>query len=168
MDPISLGIGGVLSLAGMAYSAIKGGQAMKANDRLLNQQEAENKAWYNNNRNYFDSVQGKSALEQVRDSMEARRKTDAGNAVIMGATPEAEIAMKDSQSKGYADAIRQVATQGSEYAARNEGIYRNTLNNIYAQKMGNNMMKAQNAANVAGNMGNMFGSAAKAGLFDKN
>ena len=52
MDPISLGIGGVLSLAGMAYSAIKGGQAMKANDRLLNQQEAENKAWYNNNRNY--------------------------------------------------------------------------------------------------------------------
>jgi len=165
MDPLSLAIGGGMSLAGSAYAAIKGGQAMKANDRLLDNQEAENKAWYNNNRNYFDTVQGKSAIEQVREAIEARRKNDATTAVITGATPEAEIAMKDSQNKGYADTIRQLATQGSEYATRNEGIYRNTLSNIYSQRMSNNMAKAQNAANVAGNMGNMFSSMATAGAF---
>lgn len=162
-----MGIGGALSLGGMVYSAIKGGQAAKANEQLLDQQQADNEAFRNNNRNYFDTVQGKSALEQVRQAYEDRQKKDATTAVVTGATPEAEIAMKDSQNRGYTDAVRQLAAQGGEYAARNEGIYRQTLSNIYQQRMGNNQMKMQNAANVGANMGNLFGMGAEAGLFDK-
>ena len=167
MDPISLGIGGAVSLAGMAYSAIKGGQAMKRNTALLDKQEAENEAWYNNNRNYFDSTQGKSALEQVRSAYEDRRKTDANTATITGATPEAEIAMKEAQNKGYSDAIRQIATQGAEYTARNEGIYRNQMNNIYNQRINQNNQMAQSAANASSNIGGMFGDLAMGGVFDK-
>lgn len=167
MDPMSLGIGGAVSLAGMAYSAIKGGQAMKRNNALLDKQEAENEAWMNNNRNYFDSVQGKSALEQLRESYDQRRQQDANTATITGATPEAEIAMKEAQNKGYSDAVRQIATQGSEYTARNEGIYRNQMNNIYNQRIGQNNQMAASAANVSSNIGGMFGDMATAGLFDK-
>lgn len=167
MDPLTLGIGGGLSLAGMVYSGIKGGQANRQNKAILDKQEAENQAWYNNNRNYFDTVQGKSAIEQVREAMQNRTRQDANTAVVTGATAETEIAQKEAANKGYADTIRQIATQGSEYASRNEGIYRNNLNNIYAQRMGQNNMKMQNAANLSGNMGNLFSSAAYAGVFDK-
>ena len=167
IDPISLGIGGGLSLAGMAYSAIKGGQANRANEALIDKQEADNEAWYNNNRNYFDTVQGKTAIEQVRKAYEDRAKRDANTAVVTGATAESEIAAKEAQNKGYNDAIQQIASMGGEYTARNEGIYRQGLADIARQRMGQNTMQMQNAANVAGNMGNLFGSAAYSGLFDR-
>jgi len=165
MDPLSLGIGGALSLGGMAYSAIKGGQAQKRNQELLDKMQADNEAWYNNNRNYFDTVQGKSALEQVRKAYEDRRKSDENTAAITGATAEAEIAMKEAQNEGYSNAIRQLATQGSEYSTRNEGIYRNQLNNIYQQRIGQNNLAAQSAANASSNIGGLVGDFAVAGVF---
>jgi hypothetical protein len=167
LDPMSLGIGGALSLGGMVYSAIKGGQAAKANERLLDQQTEDNEAFRNNNQNYFDTVQGKSALEQVREAYEQRSKIDANTAVVTGASAETEIAAKGAQNQGYNSAMRQLAAQGGEYSQRNEMMYRNSLNNIYAQRMGINNMKAESAANVADGMMNMFGGAAEAGLFDK-
>ncbi len=166
LNPLTLGIGGALSLGGMVYSAIKGGQAAKANERLLDKQTEDNEAFRNNNQNYFDTVQGKSALEQVREAYEQRSKIDANTAVVTGASAETEIAAKGAQNQGYNSAMRQLAAQGGEYAQRNEMMYRNSLNNIYAQRMGINDMKAQTAANVSENMGNMFGKAAEAGLFE--
>lgn len=167
LNPLTLGIGGALSLGGMVYSAIKGGQSNQANNTLLDKQEEDNEAWRNNNMNYFDTVQGKSAIEQVREAYENRSKIDAQTAVVTGASAETELAQKDSANRGYSDAIRQIASQGGEYAARNEGIYRNSLSNIYAQRMGINAMQAQNAANTAGNMMNLMGSGAEAGIFDQ-
>lgn len=164
---MTLGIGGALSLGGMVYSAIKGGQAAKANENLLNQQEEQNEAFYNNSRNYFDTVQGKSALEQVRQAYEDRAKRDTNTAVVTGATAESEIAAKESQNKGYNDVMRQLASQGGEYAMRSEGIYRQNLNNLVAQRMGMNNMKQESASNVAGNMGNLFQVGAMSGIFDK-
>jgi len=167
MDPISLGIGGAVSLAGMAYSAIKGGQANRANEALIGKQEEDNEAWYNNRRDYMDTVAGKSAIEQVREAYEDRAKRDANTAVATGASGEQEIAQKTEANKSYNDAIRQIAGQGQQYAQQNEGIYRNSLQNIYNEKMGMNNQKAQNAANLSSNLGNMFGSVAMAGMFDK-
>jgi hypothetical protein len=166
LNPMTLGIGGALSLGGMVYSAIKGGQAAKANERLIDQQDEQNEAFYNNSRNYFDTVQGKSALEQVRQAYEDRSKRDANTAVVTGATAETEIAQKDAANKGYSDVMRQLASQGGEYAMRNEGIYRQNLSNIYAMRMGVNGQQAQSAANLSGNMMNLFGAAAEGGLFE--
>jgi hypothetical protein len=167
LDPVSLGIGGALSLGGMVYSAIKGGQANKNNQSLLNQQQADNEEFRNNNRNYFDSVGGKSALEQVREAYEARTKTDRNTAVITGGTAEAEIAAKEAANKGYNAAINQLAGQGSEYSMRNEGMYRNTLAHIFQNRMNQNNQTAESASNVSGNMGNLLQAGATAGLFDK-
>lgn len=166
-DPISLGIGGALSLGGMVYSAIKGGQANKANTALLDKQQEENEAFRDNNRNYFDTVQGKSALEQVREAYESRAKTDRNTAVVTGATPEAEIAAKEAQNKGYNAAVNQLAGMGGEHAARTEGMYRQTLSQIYQNRMNQNANQAESASNVSGNMGNLLMAGATAGLFDK-
>lgn len=167
LNPLTLGIGGALSLGGMVYSAIKGGQAARANNALIDQQQEENEAWRNNNMNYFDTVQGKSALEQVRESYEGRAKRDQQAAVVTGATAETELAQKAAANKGYTDAMRQIASMGGEYAARNEGIYRNNLSNIYQMRMGVNNQQAQSAANASGNMMNLLGSAAEGGLFEE-
>lgn len=167
IDPISLGVGGALSLAGMAYSAIKGGKANKANEALISKQEQENEAWYNNNRDYMNTVQGKSAVEQVREAYEDRAKRDAQSAVVTGATAETEIAQKTAQNEAYNDALRQIASQGAQYAQQNEGIYRQSLQNLVGQKMAINQQKAQNAANMGQNIGNLMGTAAYAGLFNK-
>lgn len=167
LNPMTLGIGGALSLGGMVYSAIKGGQAANANEQLLSQQEEQNEAFYNNSRNYFDTVQGKSALEQVRQAYEDRTKRDANTAVVTGATAETEIAQKDSQNKGYSDAVRQLAAQGGEYSMRNEGMYRQNLSNLVGQRMNLNSMKQESASNVSSNMGNLFSAGAMSGIFDK-
>ena len=154
--------GGALSLAGMAYAAIKGGQANRRNTRLLNEYDAGNEAWYNNNRNYFDTVQGKSALEQVREAYEERAKRDANTAVVTGATPEAEIAMKAEANKGYNQSIRQLAQMGGDYSARNEGIYRAGLRDILQQRIGQNNLVAQSAANLSANVAGLYEDAASA------
>ena len=167
LNPLSLGIGGALSLAGMAYSAIKGGQANKANEALLSKQQEENEAWYNTNRDYMNTVQGKSAVEQAREAYEDRAKRDAQAAVVTGATGETEIAQKTAQNQAYNDVIRQIAAQGSQYTQQNEGIYRQTLSNIVNQKMALNQQKAQNAAALGQNAGNLMGTAAYAGIFNK-
>lgn len=167
LNILTAGIGGALSLAGMAYSAIKGAKANKANEALIREQEADNEAWYNNRRDYFDTVQGKSAIEQVREAYEDRAKRDANTAVVTGATGESEIAQKTAQNEAYNDAIQQIAAQGSQYAQQNEGIYRNSMQNIYNMKMQMNQQKAQNAAALGQNVGNLMGTAAYAGIFNK-
>lgn len=167
MDPISVGIGGALSLGGMVYGAIKGGQAARANEKILTDAKQENESWFNNNRNYFDTVQGKSALEQVRQAYEERAKRNANTAVITGASAEQEVALQGAQSDAYNNAMRQLAGQGSEYASRNEMVYRQNLNNLMNKEMAINDQKAENAANLATNAGNLFGSAAMSGMFEK-
>lgn len=165
MDPLSLGIGGALSLAGMAYSAIKGGQANRAQEKLLRKQEEENESWYNNRRNYMDTAEGKSAIEQVREAYEDRAKRDAQSAVVTGATGEAEIANKTEANRAYNDALRQIAAQGSTYARQNEGIYRQNLSSLANSRMQLNQQKAQNAGNLAQNAGNLLGTVAYSGVF---
>jgi hypothetical protein len=159
--------GAGLSLAGQAWAAIKGGKANKANERMVNKQEQENESWYNNRRNYLDTTEGKSVTEQVRKAYEDRSKSDASTAAITGATPETEIAQKTEANQSYNDAIRQVASQGQQYTQQNEGMYRQGLSDVYNAKFNINQNKAANAAALGQNVGNMFGTAATAGLFDK-
>jgi hypothetical protein len=167
LNPLSLGIGAGLSLAGMAWSAIKGGQANRANEQLVADQEQENESWYNNRRDYMDTVQGKSSVEMVRQAYEDRAKSDASTAAITGATGEAEIAQKTEANRSYNDAIRQIAGQGAQYTERNEGIYRQGLRDVYNKKMNINSAKAENAANLGQNVGSLFGTAATAGMFEQ-
>lgn len=167
LNPLTTGIGGALSLAGSIYAAVKGGKANRENEAIVKEQQEELEAWKNNNSNYLDTVEGKSMVEQAREAYDSRSKQDASTAVITGATPEAELAAKEASNKGFNDLYRNIASQGSQYARQNEGIYRQSLSNIYAQRMNINSQKAQNAANLGNNAGNMFGTAAYAGLFDK-
>jgi len=167
LNPVSLGIGGALSLAGMAYSAIKGGQAMRANERLIDEQAQDNEAWYQSQRNYLDTTEGKSAIEQARQAYAARNRMDQQAAVVTGATDEAQLAARGQANTQLNDLYRQMASQGSQYARQNEGIYRQNIANTYAQRMGVNQMKAQQAANMGQNIGNLMGTAAYAGVFDR-
>lgn len=167
LNPISLGIGGALSLAGLAYSAIKGGQANKANERLVNQQQEELESWRNNNQNYLDTVQGQSQMKAQKEAMDQRVRSDEQKAVVTGATDEAQLAARDSANRANAQATEALAVQGANYAQNVDARYRQGLAGIYQQRMGINQQKAANAQALGSNVGNLFGASAYAGLFEK-
>lgn len=167
LNPVSLGIGGALSLAGLAYSAIKGGQANKANEALVNQQSEELEAWRNNNQNYLDTVQGQAQVKAQKEAMDQRVRSDEQKAVITGATDEAQLAARDSANRANAQTTEALAVQGNQYAQNVDAQYRTGVADIYRQRMGINQQKAANAQALGSNVGNLFGTSAYAGLFQR-
>lgn len=167
LNPVSLGIGGALSLAGLAYSAIKGGKANKANEALVNEQAEELEAWRNNNQNYLDTVQGQAQVKAQKEAMDQRVRSDEQKAVITGATDEAQLAARDSANRANAATTEALAVQGNQYAQNVDAQYRQGLASIYQQRMGINSQKAANAQALGSNVGNLFGTSAYAGLFER-
>lgn len=159
MDPVTLGLGAV-SLGSQIFSAIKGGQANKANEELLRQQQEQNEAFYNNNQNFFDTNMAKSVLEKARERYQDNTKTSESKAEVTGASAEQQVAEKTANQKGYNDVVKNLASTGTRYTMDNERSYRNNLNRLMATKMQLNQQKADSASNAASNAGELFGSAA--------
>ena len=167
LNPVSLGIGGGLTLAGLAYAAIKGGKANKANEAIVNEQSEELEAWRNNNQNYLDTVQGQAQVKAQKDAMDQRVRSDEQKAVITGATDEAQLAARDSANRANAQTTEALAVQGNQYAQNVNEQYREGVADIYRQRMGINQQKAANAQALSSNIGKAFQTSAYAGLFER-
>jgi len=78
MGPITAGLG-VASLAGQIFGAIKGGQANRANQDLLNKQREDNEKFYNMNvnRDFLETNAAKGMFEQLRKQFRDRNKEAA-------------------------------------------------------------------------------------------
>jgi len=160
MDPITAGLG-VASLAGQIFGAIKGGQANRANQDLLNKQREDNEKFYNMNvnRDFLETNAAKGMFEQLRKQFRDRNKVVENTAAVTGGTAEAEIAAKSSNQENYNDAVNSIAQNATGYQQGQEAIYRGQENAIDNRQMDINTQKAQNAANVFSNAGQLMGAA---------
>lgn len=149
-----------LSGAGTIFSAIKGGQATQEQNRLLKEQEEKNEAFYNKGQNFMETNLAKGVLERAREKYREDAKTAESKAEVTGASPEAEIAEKTARGKEYSDVVRNLAEAGTRYTQGQEYQYQNNLHRLLGLRMQLQQQKAESAANVAGNAGDLIGSTA--------
>jgi len=148
--------------AGQIFGAIKGAKANKANQALLQKSQQENKAMYDKNANqsFLDTNVAKSQVTQATNDLQDERKAVAGRSAITGASDEAAVASNSNVTKNYNEKISRLAGMGTAYQTNQEGMYRNTKMNLDNQQTALNTAKADNAANLAENAGNLVSSTA--------
>ena len=150
----------VAGLAGQIFSAFKGAQANRANQRLLNTSRQNNEAFYNNNVNqdFLQTNAGKGVFERLRQQIKEANQQASNNAAVTGGTAEAEIAAKSRNQQNYNNAVNDVSQQATRYQQGQEAMYRGENARLDNMQMGINDQKAQNAANLAGNAANLVSS----------
>ena len=161
--------GGVFPAAGMAlglgtqiFGAIKGSQAAKANQTLLDKQTADNESFYNNrvNQDFLGTNAAKGIFEKLRENTLQANKQIENKAAVTGGTAEAEIAAKGNVQENYNDSVGNLAQNATAYQSNAERTYMGQKNNLVNAQMQINEQKSENAANLASNAGELVKGAA--------
>jgi hypothetical protein len=113
-------ISAAAAIGSSIYGGVKGGNARRRQDELLNKQEAENKAWYNSNAlgDYMKRQDVQNLMRQLRQQLREQNQTQANMSVVTGATPEQQAAQKELSNRAIADAYSNIAAQGQLYKDR--------------------------------------------------
>lgn len=154
--PVGLG----LSVAGQIFGAVKGAQANKANQKLINTQMEENEADKNLtvDRSFLETNAAKDAVRTANENLIDNQKRVEGNAAITGASDEAKVASQSAVNKNYNDVVSNIASNATQYQDNNRRMYnarKGQLNNLQMQF---NNQKAESASNLAGNASDLLGS----------
>ena len=111
-------VSGAVGLAGTVYGAIKSGQERNRMKLMMENQKADNQAWFDQKR-YSDSMQRKDTqnlMRSLRDNLQDSNRATAATAVVTGATPEQIAAQKAAQGQREKDIAE------SQYLARKAGL----------------------------------------------
>jgi hypothetical protein len=66
-------------------------------------------------RNYLDTAQGQSMVEQTRGQLQKNIQQLQGNVASAGGTDEARLAGVGALNRGYGDILNRIAAQGAQY-----------------------------------------------------
>lgn len=155
-SPITTG----LSIAGQIFGAVKGANAAKESQRLLNQKQEENKADYDNtaNRSFLETSAAKDAVKASDEAMREGQKAVAGRSAITGASDEAVVAGQSEVNKNHNNAISNIAAAGTNYQDSQKRMYLARKDGLDNQQMGINQQKAEGAVNLMGNASDLLSS----------
>lgn len=148
----------LLSTLGGAYGAVQSAKANKKfeknlNTRINDLQSAFDKA---SSTPFLQTDQGRSFLQTLGNQYDKQTDKIEGSAVVAGATPEAQIAAKESAQEGYGDALTKFAGYGTQYKDMKEREYNrrsDALQNFYLQYQLNKAGQWANLMNNAANLG---------------
>lgn len=140
-------IGAAGGLASGLFGGLKSSKAAKEQEKLINEQERKNDAWYNRNyyQNYLDSVEAQAAMKRVENTLKKQNQEARATAVVTGATPEAAVAQQQANNEILDNVTTNLAAQGTARKANVDAINQQNENNIM------NMRIAQNQATEKGN-----------------
>lgn len=150
---IGAAIGAGVGLIGSIFGGSKAAKQRQKMNRYLNEQDAENKAWYNANAlsDYTQRADAQSLMGQLRNTLTKQNKVAANTAVVTGATPEQQAIQKEQSNKVISDTISNLGAMGQQYKDRVTDRYLAQKTNLANQRM--NMMEGQ-----AGSYENLMGS----------
>jgi hypothetical protein len=159
LTPLGMGLGAV-SMAGQIFGAVKAAKEQKKNQALLNTQVEQNQADYNNeaNKSFLDTNVAKDAVRQANENLVDDRKAVAGRAAITGASDEANVAGQSNVTKNYNDSVSRIASLGTNYQDRAKSRFQANRMALQQQQAALNQQKADGAANLAGNAGDLLGT----------
>lgn len=160
---ISAGIGA----AGAIFGGIKNAREARIQRRMLNEQKAEEKAWYDKEYN-TDNTQRAGAqqlLTMTQDTIRKRNQAAAGQQAVMGGTSAAAAAAREQNSKAIAQTMGTINAQGE---ARKDAIAQQHLQNSQNFSNRRMQMSQQQQANTAAAIQGLGQAAATAGAaFDE-
>lgn len=131
---IGAGIGAAASIIG----GIKARRAAAKANRMLEQQQKDNQAWYDRKYNE-DATQRADAqrmLTMTMDRMRRRNQAAAGTAAVMGSSPEAVAVEKEANAQALADTASQIAAAGAARKDQIEAQYEANRQAIRGQQIG--------------------------------
>lgn len=150
-------IGAILGAVGGLASGIAGGiksaKAAKEQQRLINEQESKNNAWYNRNyyQNYMDSTEAQAAMKRVENTLKKQNQEARATAVVTGATPEAAIAQQQANNEILDETATGLAAQATARKAQVEAIDQQNQNNIFQARLGQSSANEQGGAHLMSN-----------------
>lgn len=152
---VGAGLGLVSSIAG----GISNRKRAKRQQRMLDQQEKENQAWYDRKYNEDPTKRADTVrlFTQMQEQIANRNKAAKGRQAVMGGTDDSTTSVKEANNKTIADATSQVVSANESRKDNIEQQYRQTKQNIQNQRMGLEQQKAENTAQV---MNGVAGTAA--------
>lgn len=157
----AIGIGsGLLSGAASIFGGSAASKAAKKANRLLEQQQKDNQAWYDRryNEDYTQTTEAQSLLDYARQQAEKQWKRAEGASAVSGATDESVALAKKNANDMLADVTSQIAAQSTGRKDAIEQQYLNTKSGLTQQQVGNLRQKAQNISSAAGQASSLLGN----------
>ena len=158
--PWGAAIGAGVGLLGSIWGGSKAAKQRRKMNQYLNQQDAENKAWYNANAlsDYTQRSDVQNLMRNMRENLTRQNKATSNTAAITGATPEAQAAQKELSNKVISDTYANIGALGQNYKDRVTSQYLARKDNIAGQRMGLMDGKARSYENVMNTGTNFLGS----------
>ncbi|MFT3994392.1 MAG: hypothetical protein QM660_08795 [Dysgonomonas sp.] len=156
---IGAAIGAGVGLATSIFGGSKAAKQRKKMERYLNQQDTDNKSWYNANAlsDYTQRSDTQNLMRQLRDTMGKQNKIAANTAVVTGATPEQQAVQQEQSNKVISDTFANIGSMGQQWKDNITDKYQARKDNIAQQRMGMMGQKAQSYENLMNSGLNMMG-----------
>jgi hypothetical protein len=158
-------IGAILGAVGGLASGIAGGiksaKAAKEQQRLIDEQERKNDAWYNRNyyQNYLDSTEAQAAMKRVENTLKKQNQEARATAAITGATPEAAVAQQQANNEILDNTATGLAAQATARKSQVDAVNQQNESNITQARIGQSQIKEQGNAQLMENGLGLIGSA---------
>ena len=158
-------LGGAMKIGGSIFGGLSASKAMKNVKKNLENQQRENRDWYDRNYNE-DATQRADAqrvLAMTEQSIRERNRQAAGTAAVMGGSDESVAATKAANAQAMADAASQIAVAGDrrkdsieqQFQERKAAI-NDKLNEVERQKAGMISQAVSGVASSAANLAGLF------------
>jgi hypothetical protein len=161
---IPLIFGAAIGLGKAIAGGVKAANKRRKMNAYLNQQEADNKAWYNANAlsDYTQRADTQNLMKQLRDTLGRQSKKAAGSAVVTGATTEQQAVQKEQANKVISDTFSNIGAMGQRWKDNITDRYLTRKQSIDNQRMGMTAQQAASGENLMqegfNTLGGVFGS----------
>lgn len=160
-------LGAVGGLASGIFGGIKSAKAAREQQRLINEQESKNNAWYNRNyyQNYMESAEAQAAMKRVENTLKKQNQEARATAAVMGSTPEAAVAQQQTNNEILDNAATGLAAQATQRKTQVDAANQQNQNAILNARLGQSQMNEQGGAQLMSNGLGLIGSAFS--MYDK-
>lgn len=160
-------LGAVGGLASGIFGGIKSAKAAREQQRLINEQESRNNAWYNRNyyQNYMESAEAQAAMKRVENTLKKQNQEARATAAVMGSTPEAAVAQQQANNEILDNTATGLAAQATQRKMQVDAANQQNQNAILNARLGQSQMNEQGGAQLMSNGLGLIGSAFS--MYDK-
>lgn len=160
-------LGAVGGLASGIFGGIKSAKAAREQQRLINEQESKNNAWYNRNyyQNYMESAEAQAAMKRVENTLKKQNQEARATAAVMGSTPETAVAQQQANNEILDNTATGLAAQATQRKMQVDAANQQNQNAILNARLGQSQMNEQGGAQLMSNGLGLIGSAFS--MYDK-
>lgn len=153
-------IGAVASVGSAIAGGIKGARANRKLKKAIEDEKAENTAWYN--RRYNEDPLARSdtqrILNRTQEAIRRNNQTAQAQQAVVGGSEESVAATKQANAQALASAASSISANNDARKDEVESQYRTQQANLNSQKRG---LQAQHAQNVATQTSNALNAVSK-------